>query len=77
MSTPVPVQKDVPIPQARSANGYDYRAIVESLKVGDSFLLEGLNSSGASSRLARHAKRSRIRLTMRADPKGVRVWRVK
>lgn len=73
----MPIDKNIPVPKARSANGYDYRSIVESLKVGDSYLLEGLNSSGASSRLARHAKRSKVKLTMRADPKGVRVWRIK
>lgn len=76
-STKNRIEKNVPLPTRRVLNDTpNYRDMVEAMAVGDSFVLKGLTSSGAWSRLMPHARRVNFKLTIRAVADGVRVWRV-
>lgn len=65
------IENDVPLPESATRQKYPFG----ELKVGESFVVPGVKSKQISGTAAQYSRRHGIRLIVRAEGEGVRVWR--
>lgn len=69
----IQIEKDIPLPKSKSIK---YQEILESMEVGDSFLIVGIEINQQLRSLIQTASRVTNRgVTQRRDGKGLRIWR--
>lgn len=74
------IETGIPVaPRETKKDRSEIRKFLSSLKIGDSFLLEGIDPVTASGNFSRYSRELNIKLACRAveenGHKGTRVWR--
>lgn len=69
------VEKGIPIPPPRKNPGGSKYNFITSLEVGDSFTVP-LSPATAHSVISKYSKRFGVKMTVRKESSGCRVWRV-